>query len=195
MLDDPDKLASLLYLSLFGGALSIWLFASYRSRLSQALQAMAIWALIFVFAVIAYGYRDQFAEQLRPQAAVVTETGEIELRRAADGHFYAPLIVNGQKVTFLVDTGATAVVLPKSVAEDLGFDVERLRYIGRAMTANGEVRTAPISLMDVRFGEFRDLNVPASVNEGSLSDPLLGMRYLSKFRSIDIRRDRMILTR
>ncbi|MEO1551123.1 MAG: TIGR02281 family clan AA aspartic protease, partial [Pseudomonadota bacterium] len=87
MFNDPDTLASLLYLGLLGGALSIWLFASYRSRLSQALQAMAIWALIFVFAVIAYGYRDQVSAQLRPQAAVVTPTGEIELRRAADGHF------------------------------------------------------------------------------------------------------------
>ncbi len=193
--DDPDKMAELFYFVLLGGAVSVWLFGSYKGKLNLALQQAAIWVLIFIFAVIGYGFRDQLGFELYPRQASITQNGEIVLQRRTDGHFYAPMTVNGIQVTFLVDTGATKIVLPKEVAQDLGIRVSTLSFVGRSLTANGEVRTANILLDKMEFGTFKDHAIRATVTEGDLSEPLLGMSYLKRFKSIEIAGSRMILRR
>jgi aspartyl protease family protein len=194
-LDDPDSLARLLYLGallLFVGGFVLW---GSRRRLGRNLRDLAIWALILAMAVIAYGFRDTLRQQLVPAAMVQTGPGVVELRRGSDGHFHANLEVNGQRVRFMVDTGASDVVLSRRDAERVGLDPDGLAYLGTARTANGTVATATVRLGLVQLGEIRDTGVRASVTEGGLDSSLLGMSYLDRFSSIEISGDTMRLRR
>lgn len=83
------------------------------------------------------------------------------------GHFVIEVAVNGTPVTFLVDTGASDVVLTMDDARRLGLRPRTLRYSQRFQTANGEVRGAPVTLREVRLGQLRLFDLPASVNQGS----------------------------
>ena len=80
------------------------------------------------------------------------------------------------------------------MARDLGIDPEGLAYTGRAVTANGEVRTAFVRLPEMRLGDLVDRDVPAQVNAGKMDGALLGMDYLGRFR-IQIDNQRMVLER
>jgi aspartyl protease family protein len=194
MLDDPDTRARLLYLvALLVGVLGLFLYGRGQ-RLGRSLRDLAVWGLIILMVVIAYGFRDTLRSQLFPAAMVQTGDG-IELRRASDGHFHAELEVNGRPVRFMVDTGASDVVLSRRDAERVGIDPARLAYLGIARTANGTMATASVRLGTVRFGDFADTDVPASVSGGALDVSLLGMSYLDRFARIEIEGDRMLLRR
>lgn len=190
--DDYGQLAYLVALLLFVG---YWVFGSYRQRLSKSLQQLAIWGLIFLGAIVAVGLWDDIRSTVQPVQTVMTDENRIELPRAADGHFHATLDINGQPVKFIVDTGASDLVLTQQDAARIGLDPENLPYFGRAMTANGEVKTAHVRLDEVRFGSFSDRNVAASVNGGEMSGSLLGMSYLNRFTQITIAGNKLILTR
>ena len=192
--DDPDTLARLLYLVvLLVGVLGFFVWGQ-RARLGRSVRDLAVWLLIIAMVVIAYGFRDTLRGQLFPAAMVETDGG-IEIRRASDGHFYAALEVNERPVRFMVDTGASDVVLSRRDAERVGLDPASLTYGGLARTASGVMATAPVRLGVVRFGDFTDTGVPASVSGGALDISLLGMAYLDRFDRIEIAGDRMLLHR
>lgn len=103
--------------------------------------------------------------------------------------------MNGVRTEFLVDTGASNVVLSRADAEAAGIAVDTLAFTGRAQTANGLVRTAPVNIDTLMFGGIQDDDVRAYVTDGDLFGSLLGMDYLSRYESIEISRNRLILTR
>ena len=131
--------------------------------------------------VIAYGFRDVLREELLPATMVQVAGDTIELRRGSDGHFHASLEINGRPVRFMIDTGASDIVLSRRDAERVGIEPGNLSYLGRALTANGVVSTAPVRLAVVEFGDFTDTDVRARVNAGALDTSLLGMSYLDRF--------------
>ena len=193
-MNDPDTFARVVYLVLLLAFL-VSFFAWRRGQVGRRLRDLLVWALIFVMVIIAYGFRDVLREQLFPAAMVQTSGDTIELRRGSDGHFHATLEVNGEPVRFMVDTGASGIVLSRRDAENLGIDPDGLAYLGTAQTANGRVATAGVRLGLVRLGSFTDTNVPAMVTEGGLGTSLLGMSYLDRFANIAISGDTMTLTR
>ena len=180
---DPSILFYLLILLIGVGS---FFFGDFRNQLSRNLQYMAVWVLIFLGAVVLYGFKDTLQAQLFPTSVAQFEGEDILLNRARDGHFYATLTINDADIEFLVDTGATSVVLSRDDAQKIGLDLDRLAYTGRAQTANGMVSTANIRLDEVRFGGRLDRNIRASVNGGDLDGSLLGMSYLSRFSVIQI---------
>ncbi|WP_146345266.1 retropepsin-like aspartic protease family protein [Phaeobacter marinintestinus] len=185
----------MIYLLLLVGALLTWFFVHNRQSLGRTLQHAMAWLLIFVGVIAMVGLWDDIRTTLRPQLGSVTSTGGIEVPRAPDGHYYLTLKLNDTPVTFMVDTGASQIVLTQADAKRAGIDLGSLAYIGRAMTANGEVRTAPIRLDTVALGPIKDTNLPAQVNEGEMGQSLLGMTYLQRFQKIEITRDGLLLTR
>jgi aspartyl protease family protein len=192
--DDPDTQARLIYLGLlllFVVGLFFW---GQRRTLGRSLRDLMVWGLIFALAVIVYGFRDVLREELLP-AAMVASGDEIDLRRASDGHFHATLEVNGVRVRFMVDTGASDMVLSQRDAARVGIDPDGLAYLGTARTANGTVPTATVRLGLVKLGNLTDTDVRASVTKGGLESSLLGMSYLDRFSSIAITGDTMRLTR
>lgn len=187
--------ARLFYLSVLGIIVLVSVFSLYRHRLGQSLQHMAIWDLIMVAIVLAYGFKDELLAIVEADRGRVVGDDTIAFRRADDGHFYARLGVNGEDMSFLIDTGATELVLTREAAAAAGFDVDRLAFTRQAQTANGVVSGAPVVLDTVTLGPVTDRNVAAVVNGGELDTPLLGMSYLNRFRSFRIEGDRMILVR
>lgn len=193
--DDPDAQARLFYLAILGMAVAAGVFYNYRDRLGAAVQHAAIWALIFLGATLAYGFKDQITSQLYPDAARSVDERTIALRRADDGHFYARVRVNGTGIRFMVDTGATNLVLSQQDARRIGLAMDSLNYVVPTNTANGRVYGAGVVLDRVELGSFVDSGVRAMVNGGRMNDSLLGMSYLDRFRSFSVEGDTLLLSR
>ena len=193
-----DDYASLIFLSLWGVLLVGAYLAHSRLNFNKVLQQAAIWVFIFLGAIVAVGLWEDISRDLTLRQSV--ESGDdgsalITARRQMDGHYYLTLEVNQVPVRFVVDTGATSIVLTQDDATRAGLDMESLAFLGRANTANGTVRTAPVRLEQVAFGPVQDQNVRAIVNEGELDTSLLGMSYLQGFGKIEIEGDRLRLIR
>lgn len=192
---DTDNVMRLVYLSVLGTAVAFWFLAQNRQSLNKTLQQVMAWVFIFVGVVAVVGLWEDIRTTVGP-APQMTVTGEsIEVPRSADGHYYLPVQVNGEPITFLVDTGASQIVLSDKDARRAGIDPNQLNYFGRALTANGEVRTAPVRLDTLTVGPITDQNVSAWINEGELHQSLLGMDYLHRFSNIQFTDGRMILSR
>jgi clan AA aspartic protease (TIGR02281 family) len=122
----------------------------------------------------------------RSDGIPVAEPPASESFRAQQGNqFYVTGSVNGNSVRFLVDTGATWVVLTQDDAKLLGFNLANLKWDRRTTTANGDAMNAAVTLGDVRLGRIVEYNVPAIImRQGGVS--LLGMSFLSRLRSWQI---------
>jgi aspartyl protease family protein len=190
---DGDALARMFYLILLLAALAGWGLAEFRGRMGQGLRMAVAWGTIFVAVMAGYGLWSDLRLDMQPRQ-LVAEGGAITLPRAPDGHYYLRLDVGGTAVDFLVDTGATNVVLSRDDARRLGFNPEALVYTGTASTANGTVRTARVTLPEVVVGPYTDDRVAAHVNDGEMEGSLLGMDYLRLYR-IEIDGNRMVLRR
>jgi aspartyl protease family protein len=189
---EGDDFGRLAYLLLLFMAVIGWVFVEYRGRMGFAMRSAAAWVMIFVGVTAGYGLWTDMRD--RSSASVDVVDGTIALPRHFDGHYYAPMKINGNDIEFLVDTGATQVVLSQQDAERLGIDPASLAFLGEAQTANGTVRTARVTLPVVEFGPFKDTDVVAYVSEGEMDGSLLGMSYLGQFR-IEIANREMILRR
>lgn len=190
-----DDFARLAYLIILGSAIAGWLFIESRGRMGQAVRQALAWALIFVGVAAGYGLWQDIGWKTGRERAVVTDSGQIILPRERNGHFYLTLTISGEPIRFMVDTGATAIVLSDSAQAALGIDRSELVYTGRARTANGEIRTARVTLRDVRLGDIHEGDLRGSVGDGPLEVSLLGMDYLRRFSSVEMTPDRLILTR
>ena len=188
--DDHVRLVYLIIL-----LLGVVLFGLRGARLGRNIRDLIFWLLLIAMAVIAYGFRDTLRAMLFPAAAVQIAPGVTELRRGPDGQFHATIEIDGHPVRFMIDTGASDIVLSRKDAAALGIDLDRLVFSGRAQTANGAVPTARVRLGEVRFGDHTDHDLPASVNGGDLDVSLLGMAYLGRCARIEILGDRLRLHR
>jgi aspartyl protease family protein len=192
---DSDSWARVAYLGLLLVALAGWVVVENRRRLgAMARQALA-WGMIFLGVVAAYGLWSDIRTEVLPGQMETAGGERIELPRAPDGHYYLVLTIAGEKVRFMVDTGATFVVLSTRDARRVGIDPAGLVYLGTAQTANGTIRTARVRLEDVRLGDRVEAPITAWVGEGELGVSLLGMDYLARFAHVAIAGDRLVLTR
>ncbi|KAB6715020.1 MULTISPECIES: TIGR02281 family clan AA aspartic protease [Roseobacteraceae] len=191
---DSFDTARILYLSLLLGAVGFYYIVANRRNLGQLLRHAALWALIFIGALAAVGLWQDVRPRLAP-AQIIRGDGVIQVDRDQSGHFSLTAIVNGAPVEFLVDTGASNVVLSLKDAERAGINVDDLTFTGRAQTANGTVRTAPVKIDTLSLGGIQDDRVRAYVTDGDLFGSLLGMDYLRRYDRIEIKQDKLILTR
>lgn len=189
---DGDQIARVVYLGLLVMAVGGWVLVEYRARLGQALRVALAWGMIFLGVAAGYGLWADLRRDIRPDQ--IASADQVEIPRSQDGHYYVRLTINGQPLTFMADTGASGITLSATDAASLGMDPASLTYLGRAVTANGEVRTARITLPQISLGPFTDQDVTAFVTDGPMEMSLLGMDYLGLF-SIQIASDRMILRR
>lgn len=192
---DSFDTGRLIYLVLLGLMVIGWFIAQGRTNWNKTLQFAATWALIFGGAIAAYGLWGDIAQTVRPQQSVFSDENRIVVPRSSNGHYYISADVNGTPVTFVLDTGATSLVLTKKDAAASGLGPDDLQYHSRAMTANGEVRTAPVRLDTMTLGHITDTNVPAVVNEGEMTNSLMGMAYLERWGRIEIAGNTLTLTR
>ena len=187
--------AELIYFVVLLAMVGGWFFLQTKEGLNRTLQYAAVWAMIFIGAAAAVGLWQDITRDARTPQFSVAGADQIIVPRSRDGHYYLSLDVNGTPVRFVVDTGATDIVLTGRDAARAGIASDELSYVGRANTANGQVRTAFVRLDEVSLGTITDRDVPAVVNQGEMEQSLLGMGYLQRWGRIEIAAGELILTR
>ncbi len=119
--------------------------------------------------------------------------------RGADGHFWADGVASSDrgraKVHFLIDTGASSVALTAADAARLGLSPSQLIYSRPVLTAEGEVRAAPVTLSRIEIGGVELREVKALVLKGGPGASLLGMSYLGRLSRIEATPAVMVLHR
>ena len=191
-----QETASIVYLVALLVLTAAGLMAMGRGRGLQMVRQAAAWVLIFVLFGAAYSiWESQPKTAALPRVIELRGTGAVEIPRAWDGHYYATLHLNGVPVEFVVDTGASDIVLTRQDAEKVGLNPDSLDFTGRAFSANGEVRTAPARVDSVIMGPFTDRNVRVSVNGGEMFGSLLGMAYLNRFDRMSFEDEKLVLSR
>jgi len=99
------------------------------------------------------------------------------------GHFRVEARVEGRSIDFMVDTGASSVVLRESSAAKLGIFPKPSDYTGRTSTANGVARFAPVQLSRIEVDGINVFDVRAAVMpDNALNVNLLGMTFLSRIK-------------
>ena len=125
-------------------------------------------------------------------ARQTSERPSVTLPADSRGQFYADGQVNGAHVRFVVDTGATTVLIPGPDADRLGLDYRNKGQMGHISTANGTATAYRVVLDSVTIGGITAYNVEAVVAEGSgLDVALLGMSFLNR---TEMRRDGAYMT-
>jgi len=128
------------------------------------------------------------------QIARTTATGaEMVIPAGRNGHFLVTAEVEDVKILFLVDTGASQVILTVEDAERIGHSVDSLEFSDRFQTANGAIRGAPLVLPDLRIGDLEIDDVRASVIRAPMSTSLLGMSFLSRLEGYEVGEEGLIL--
>lgn len=127
---------------------------------------------------------------------VIYASGETaRIRKEADGHFWTTAYVNSMPVRFLVDTGATSVVLTASDARMIGIDPRDLPRRASVMTAAGKVDAGVVTLGRIEIEGLRADDVDAVVMDDSLQHSLLGMSFLNEFSHWEATRDSIVIRR
>jgi len=115
----------------------------------------------------------------------------IRIKADASGHYYVKGSADGVPLDFMIDTGSTHVVVSKETAERL--PVGPLNFDLPTYTANGRIQNAQITIHKLIIGPYAVTDIPAVVNGGEIDVALLGMNWLSRFRSIEIQNGVMTL--
>jgi aspartyl protease family protein len=115
--------------------------------------------------------------------AVPDNNRSMTIPRGPNGHFSVTAEVDGRRMEFLVDTGASVIALRERDAARLGIHPAQREYTAQVATANGMVRAAPVELNRVDVGSLTVRNVQAIVlPDEALGENLLGMSFLSRVR-------------
>jgi aspartyl protease family protein len=192
--DFASMLVNIGWLVLIGGAV----IAIFRDHLMRAIEAAVLWIVIALLLLLGYTYRFQLRDdhvmaELVPGHAA--ESGHtVALARSQSADFQINTQVNGRSIPMILDTGASAVVLTNEDAKAIGLPVEMIKYTVGIATANGHTKAAEVSLDQVAVGSIVERAVPALIAQpGQLRTSLLGMSFLNRLQSWEVRGDRLVM--
>jgi len=200
-----DRFASFVYMAIWGTLIGAAIIPRAGGFAAAAKHAV-IWIFIILFLMTAYVYRYELQDigsrltaGIIPGSPVSSQTldgrSQVMIVRGANGQFGANGEVNGNTVSFLVDTGASTVVLTHDDAIASGIDIDSLSYSIPVSTANGTTMAARITIAALDIGNLERDRIPALVaRQGDLDISLLGMSFLKTLWGFEIRGDRLVLT-
>jgi aspartyl protease family protein len=172
---------------------------SRRLELSKAFQYFVIWLGIGLVLMVGYSFKDELyvikdrlGQQLLPSTPHTVNDESVSFTIAEKGHFYVDGKINGTTIRFLVDSGASGVVLTREDARRIGMFVNELDFTQPTHTANGTVFSAPVVIPRIEVGSIIIDNVSASVSRNELTQSLLGMSFLSRLKSWRVQGDKLI---
>jgi aspartyl protease family protein len=150
-------------------------------------------------AVVAYRDPEQLAratdtvsELLRERA--VGPASVVQIPRGQNGEFNIHAKINGIAAPMVIDTGATSVVLTYETAKAVGLPLELLEYDVELETAGGHTKAARLTLDKLAIGHLVERSVPALVvQHGQMKTNLLGMSFLNRLESWEVRGERLVL--
>ena len=125
-----DTVMRLIYLGLLLATLAGWAAVELRKGLGRSVKMVLAWGMILLGLMAVYGLWGDITRGLRPSQQV--GAAEVTLPRAEDGHYYARLDIRGTQITFLVDTGASDVVLSQDDARRLAQPHADRQILGRS---------------------------------------------------------------
>lgn len=197
---DRERQMDFVYLVILLAAMSGGFLLRLRRAPGTTLGQIGLWVVIFAGLMTLYSFRgdfaaigDRFRETVSPLAGRAESGGGISFPADADGHYRLQATIDGIETLFLVDTGATGIVLSPAAAKALGYDLETLPFGGMMRSANGLVRVAPIRIAELRIGSIAMRDLPAAVNSAPMPVSLLGMEFLSRLKSWRAEQGRLIL--
>jgi aspartyl protease family protein len=171
-----------------------------RMRFGEVARNIGVWAAIAGVAILGYSFRGEAAAafqrvrgELIPAMAVPAGDHAMTIAAADDGGFYVMGQVNGATMRFAIDTGANGVVLSPADAARAGIDVDGLKFGLPSETANGVGYVAPVTLDSLNVGQIRLTSVPAAVDKAPMSTSLLGMAFLKRLDSFQVKGDQLTL--
>lgn len=180
--------------------LSAAVLTARRIDWGQKARHAAIWAGIVAMMVLGLTYRDELigvGERIRSEfsSSYPVTNGERQLvvTAAEGGGFLIMGTVNGQLVRFLVDTGASDTVLSPDDAARVGVNLASLHFDHMAETANGTGYGAPFTADSLTIGPIKVAAMPMVVNRAPMTSSLLGMTFLSRLDSFQVRGRRLYL--
>jgi aspartyl protease family protein len=129
-----------------------------------------------------------------PAPAPVTYSRSVVIEPDRQGHFRVEARVDGRRLDFMVDTGASVIALTARDAARLGIRPSRSEHTATVKTANGSVKAAPTQLRAVEVDGITVRDVPALVlPDEALSENLLGLSFLSRLRRFEYARGKLVL--
>ncbi|MGE0063161.1 MAG: TIGR02281 family clan AA aspartic protease [Xanthobacteraceae bacterium] len=194
---DFDTLLLKVATAVFVGGL---LLATYRDKLSRAIEALLFWGVVALMLVVAYTYRGELREagdrilaELIPGRAT-THGHVVEILRGQAGDFPVSTRINKARIGMVLDTGASSVVLTHEAAKAAGLPLEVLSYSVNVDTANGRSSAEPFFHESIAVGGLTEDSVPAQVaRPGHLKCNLLGMTFLNRLESWEVRGNKLLL--
>lgn len=200
-----DRFASVLYMGIWAAVLSAAIIPRQGGFRAAARNAV-IWLAIILALMAGYVYRYELQDigsrltaGLIPGSPISRTSNEgreqVMLIRSQNGHFQVNAKTNGADIGFLVDTGASSIVLTHDDAIAAGIDPDSLTYSITISTANGTTTAAPYTISTLDIGDIKRDRLKALIaKKGDLDTSLLGMSYLKTLWSFEIRGDRLVLT-
>lgn len=193
--EDGDK-AHLFYMS----SILVFLLAGSASRfpLNKTLKYALGWLVAAALIGMAYMFREELSNnpvmaELVPHRVQMQADGSLTVQAAKGGHYYIEALVNGQPVKFMVDTGASDIVLSPKDAERVGFRRAALVFDRIYNTANGVGKGASVKIGVMQVGPILMKELPASVNEADMSHSLLGMSFLKRLKGYTVENNTLTL--
>jgi aspartyl protease family protein len=135
--------------------------------------------------------RPEVKPQVKPD---VSASRSVVIAPGSGGHFRVAGRIDGRRVNFMVDTGASVIALTARDAATLGIHPAERDYIAMVKTANGAMRVAPVELDMVEIDDLEVHNVAAVVlPPGVLNENLLGLSFLSRLRRFEYTDGKLVL--
>jgi aspartyl protease family protein len=169
-------------------------------NLKQTVRNILMWVGIMGVLALGFAYQEPLRDAafrlrsgLIPGYPVQTGMRQMAISESEGGHYLVYGTVNGVRVRFLIDTGASDIVLSPSDAKRAGLDFSLLDFDHRYETANGVGRGALTRIRDLAVGGAHFSDVAVSVNQADMNASLLGMAFLRRFKSFSFRQGRLTL--
>jgi aspartyl protease family protein len=194
--DGPQIVQLLVFVALLSSGLLFVRQTNWR----RTFRYIALWLAVGAVLVLGYAFQEplthaalQLRSQLLPGEAVATGAREITLSEGDDGHYAVYGAVNGERVRFLVDTGATDIVLSPADARRAGIHPDSLKYDKPYATANGVGYGATVTLDRLEVGAITLSDVRVSVQQAEMGTSLLGMTFLRRLKSYSVSERKLVL--
>jgi aspartyl protease family protein len=170
-------------------------FAARRVPIGQTAKMAAAWVAIFGVLFVGFSLRDDFRKlgtRLFSGGVVVGESGELRIRKGADGHFSLDAKINGEDVEFLVDSGATITTVSGETAKRVGLEPQGLLPVV-VQTANGTARSWRSRAGTLAVGPIRREDFAVHIAGPGGETNLLGMNFLSTLSAWRVEGEWLIL--
>lgn len=170
-----------------------------RIPIGQGLKMFAGWVLIFLAVFVAFSLKDDFMalgrhvmSEASGQGEVVRTGKELRIRKAEDGHFWATAQLNGVKVRFLIDSGATVTSISRDTARRARIQSSE-SFPVLVQTANGTVAAERARAERLQVGTIERRNMTVEVSEAFGPMNVLGMNFLSSLSSWGVQGEWLVL--